>query len=62
MSFHFYIFDISDYYYDDELQLILDVDDISDKSTISDSDISLEEVVSIIMYYIIIDFYLIQYL
>ena len=32
-------------YYDDELQLILDVDDI-----LSDSDISLEEVVSIIMY------------
>ena len=36
---------MSDYYYDDELQLILDVDDI-----LSDSDISLEEVVSIIMY------------
>ena len=34
-----------DYYYDDELQLILDVDDI-----LSDSDISLEEVVSIIIY------------
>ena len=31
--------------YDDEFQLILDVDDI-----LSDSDISLEEVVSIIMY------------
>ena len=36
---------MSDYYYDDELQLILDVDDI-----LSDRDISLEEVVSIIMY------------
>ena len=36
---------MSEYYYDDELQLILDVDD-----TLSDSDISLEEVVSIIMY------------
>ena len=36
---------MSDYYYDDELQLILDVDDI-----LSDSDISLEEVVSIIIY------------
>ena len=36
---------MSDYYYDYELQLILDVDDI-----LSDSDISLEEVVSIIMY------------
>ena len=44
-------------YYDDELQLILDVDDI-----LSDSDISLEEVVSIIMYSIIIACYLIQYL
>ena len=32
-------------YYDDQLQLILDVDDI-----LSDSDRSLEEVVSIIMY------------
>ena len=48
---------MSDYYYDDELQHILDVDDI-----LSDCDISLEEVVSIIMYYIIIDCYLIQYL
>ena len=36
---------MSDYYYDDELQHILDVDDI-----LSDSDISLEEVVSIIIY------------
>ena len=36
---------MSDYYYDDELQLILDVDDI-----LSDSDISLEKIVSIIMY------------
>ena len=36
---------MSDYYYDDELQLILDVDDI-----LSDIDISLEEVISIIMY------------
>ena len=44
MSFHFYIFDVN-YYYDDELQLILDVDDI-----LTDSDISLEEVVSIIIY------------
>ena len=35
---------MSDYYYDDELQLILDVDDI-----LSDSDISLKEVVSIIL-------------
>ena len=43
--FHFCIFDISDYYYDDELQLILDVDNI-----LSDSDILLEEVVCIIMY------------
>ena len=40
--------------YDDEFQLILDVDDI-----LSDSDISLEEVVSIIMYSIIIYCYLI---
>ena len=44
MSFHFYIFDMSHYYYDDQLQIILDVDDI-----LNDSDISLEEVVSIIM-------------
>ena len=36
---------MSYYYYDDELQLILDVDDI-----LSDSDISLEDVISIIMY------------
>ena len=36
---------MSYYYYDVELQLILDVDD-----TLSDSDISLEEVVCIIMY------------
>ena len=36
---------MSDYYYDDELQLILDVDDI-----LSDSDISLKEVVSIILH------------
>ena len=36
---------MSGYYYDDQLQLILDVDDI-----LSDSNISLEEVVSIIMY------------
>ena len=36
---------MSDYYYDGELQLILDVDD-----SLSDIDISLEEVVSIIMY------------
>ena len=37
---------MSDYYYDDELQLILDVDNI-----LSDSDISLvSRVVSIIMY------------
>ena len=36
---------MSSYYYDKELQLILDVDDI-----LSDIDISLEEVVSMIMY------------
>ena len=36
---------MSYYYYNVELQLILDVDD-----TLSDSDISLEEVVCIIMY------------
>ena len=36
---------MSYYYYDDELQLILDVDDI-----LNDSDISLEELVSIIMH------------
>ena len=48
---------MSYYYYADELYRILDVDDI-----LNDSYISLEEVVSIIMYYIIIDCYLIQYL
>ena len=45
-----------DYYYDDELQIILDFDNI-----LSDNDISLEELVSIILYCIIIYCYLIQY-